>query len=487
MTPAELQSLALKQAQAFYAPQVQAMERYRKEQALQDQAALQGLKALAEAMKGYAASVGGAPYGEIAGQQGQLRYLSLAQQQQQAAREWQQQLLEVTGQIPKQAQAILGDYLDQQASYQKQNQPIYRTVGGSLYAINPATGDRQLVVGAGQEDKPPKTFSGPGGTYAWQPTDDGWKPVLVAPKGVSDPNEKPPDTVAGPNGSKYTWQQTKNGWKLVQLIGPSVKAPKREKQVILGPGGVPLTNTQINDYADTVRVTIQGGAKRGKRLEDSIELLRENGVPEPVIRSTLERMYLPKRTAQLKYMNIGRLHNIAVTLGYKPDGSANKKELIQWITGHFPKAEAAPQTAAYKTTPNVEGAINLVKEYLGTPYSWGGGGPDGPSYGIGRGAKTKGFDCSALLQFMYGKLGIPIPRVTYDQWKTGTKVARNKLMPGDAVFFHPGSRGPEHVGIYIGGGQFIEAPYTGASVRISNLAGRSDYMGARRYYNENVV
>jgi cell wall-associated NlpC family hydrolase len=48
------------------------------------------------------------------------------------------------------------------------------------------------------------------------------------------------------------------------------------------------------------------------------------------------------------------------------------------------------------------------------------------------------------------------------------------------VFFHPGPKGPEHVGIYIGSGQFIESPRTGLTIRISKLDGRSDYMGARR-------
>jgi cell wall-associated NlpC family hydrolase len=142
------------------------------------------------------------------------------------------------------------------------------------------------------------------------------------------------------------------------------------------------------------------------------------------------------------------------------------------------KASAAAETAA---SQRGLAAANLVGEYLGTPYSWGGGGAGGPSYGTGRGASTKGFDCSALLQFAWAKQGVAIPRVTYDQWRTGTAVAKNALQPGDAVFFDLGARGPEHVGLYVGAGQFIEAPHTGASVRISNLAGRSDYVGARRY------
>ena len=112
-------------------------------------------------------------------------------------------------------------------------------------------------------------------------------------------------------------------------------------------------------------------------------------------------------------------------------------------------------------------AARMVQDYLGTPYVWGGESP-------------KGFDCSGLLQWVWGKLGVSIPRTTYDQIKAGFAVRRGQLRPGDAVFF--GSRSnPHHVGMYIGGGQFIEAPHSGAFVRISKLAGRGDYLGARRY------
>ncbi len=126
-------------------------------------------------------------------------------------------------------------------------------------------------------------------------------------------------------------------------------------------------------------------------------------------------------------------------------------------------------------------AVALARKYLGTPYSWGGGGPTGPSRGFGRGANTVGFDCSSLLQFVWAQQGVKIPRVTYDQWRAGVPVARRALRPGDAVFFRPGSRGPEHVGMYVGNGLYIQAPKTGDVVKISRLADRSDFMGARRY------
>jgi cell wall-associated NlpC family hydrolase len=150
-------------------------------------------------------------------------------------------------------------------------------------------------------------------------------------------------------------------------------------------------------------------------------------------------------------------------------------------------AQPAPQrpNVKYKIDGKVDGtavgAVKLAEEYLGTPYSWGGGGKGGPSKGIGRGANTVGFDCSGLLQYVWAKQGVNIPRVTYDQWRSGKVVGRGQLRPGDAVFFHPGKNGPEHVGMYVGNGKFIEAPRTGLNVRISNLAGRKDFMGARRF------
>lgn len=94
-------------------------------------------------------------------------------------------------------------------------------------------------------------------------------------------------------------------------------------------------------------------------------------------------------------------------------------------------------------------------------------------------------DCSGLLQESAAAHGINIPRTTYDQWKVGKAVATNQLQPGDAVFFKGSdARGnlPGHVGIYIGGGKFVEDPHTGGTVSISTLAGRTDYVGARRFF-----
>jgi cell wall-associated NlpC family hydrolase len=124
--------------------------------------------------------------------------------------------------------------------------------------------------------------------------------------------------------------------------------------------------------------------------------------------------------------------------------------------------------------------VQLARKWLGTPYSWGGGSPSGPTFGVAQGAHTKGFDCSAFAQYLYAQEGVKIPRTTYEQWKVGEPVDKGALIPGDLVFFEQTKAGPGHVGIYLGADQFIESPHTGLTIRISKLDGRTDYVGARR-------
>jgi cell wall-associated NlpC family hydrolase len=127
--------------------------------------------------------------------------------------------------------------------------------------------------------------------------------------------------------------------------------------------------------------------------------------------------------------------------------------------------------AGVRNDPQELKAATLVQKYLGTPYQWGGAHPGG-------------FDCSGLVQFVNSKVGISTPRTTYAQWDAGTPVGKKGLQPGDAVFFtgsDPMNGKPGHEGMYIGNGKFVEAPHTGARVQVSTLAGRKDYVGARRF------
>jgi cell wall-associated NlpC family hydrolase len=125
--------------------------------------------------------------------------------------------------------------------------------------------------------------------------------------------------------------------------------------------------------------------------------------------------------------------------------------------------------------------VKAALQMRGIPYSWGGGGPGGPSRGFAQGANTIGFDCSSLMQYAFAKYGVKIPRVTYEQFRAGTPVPVDRMQAGDLMFFRPTSRGPGHVGMYVGNGQFLHAPQTGDVVKLSRVTDRSDLVGVRRY------
>jgi peptidoglycan DL-endopeptidase CwlO len=104
--------------------------------------------------------------------------------------------------------------------------------------------------------------------------------------------------------------------------------------------------------------------------------------------------------------------------------------------------------------------------FIGTPYVWGGGAPGG-------------FDCSGLVMYSFAQLGVSLPHSSYAMWNYGVSVPYDQLEPGDMVFFD----GLGHVGLYIGGGEFVNAPYTGAYVRVDSLDSgwaAANYVGARR-------
>ncbi|QKG22860.1 NLP/P60 protein [Actinomadura verrucosospora] len=121
-------------------------------------------------------------------------------------------------------------------------------------------------------------------------------------------------------------------------------------------------------------------------------------------------------------------------------------------------------------------------DWLGTPYSWGGGTFGGPSLGVDQGAGTLGFDCSGLTMYAWGKAGVRLDHWTGTQWTSGPHVPLDRLRPGDLVFFATDTSNPDtihHVGVYIGGGRMVEAPYTGSRVRISSIH-RTGLIGATR-------
>jgi peptidoglycan DL-endopeptidase LytE len=119
-----------------------------------------------------------------------------------------------------------------------------------------------------------------------------------------------------------------------------------------------------------------------------------------------------------------------------------------------------------------EEIIAYSKQFLGTPYAWGGQSPSG-------------FDCSGFAQFVFGHLGIHLERSSFGQYGEGVPVDRSALMPGDLVFFSSNGSGPSHVGVSIGDGQFINVEDRGVVIDSMYTSYWSEnYYGARRVISQ---
>ncbi|SFF89300.1 C40 family peptidase [Blastococcus tunisiensis] len=146
-----------------------------------------------------------------------------------------------------------------------------------------------------------------------------------------------------------------------------------------------------------------------------------------------------------------------------------------------PSTPAGPPSASAAQT-----AIAAAQSQIGVAYSWGGGGRNGPSYGISPDTAVFGFDCSGLTEYAYARAGISIGGTSRDQWwlNRTKQVATANLQPGDLLFWG-GDRSDymsiTHVALYIGNGQMIEAPDRGKTVTIATArTSSSTYFGAVR-------
>ncbi|MFF4371498.1 NlpC/P60 family protein [Streptomyces sp. NPDC001594] len=150
-------------------------------------------------------------------------------------------------------------------------------------------------------------------------------------------------------------------------------------------------------------------------------------------------------------------------------------------------------TAPAVPSGNIGAVIQAALTQQGIPYSWGGGGPEGPSTGIccsprGQdGGSVVGYDCSGLTQYAFARAGIVLPRTAASQASTGRRIPASAgytaLRPGDLVFYGYSPTADStihHVGIYLGDGKMINAPRPGTQVRIDPVTAMPDYAGGAR-------
>ncbi|WP_288479076.1 C40 family peptidase [uncultured Clostridium sp.] len=148
--------------------------------------------------------------------------------------------------------------------------------------------------------------------------------------------------------------------------------------------------------------------------------------------------------------------------------SSNSKQgstmIVSTASGNVVKSTAGntqyvPNGA--KASASAEAVIAEAEKFIGVPYVWGGESPSG-------------FDCSGLMQYVFGAEGVSLPRTAAEQQECGTPVAKGDLQPGDLIFW---GEPAYHVAMYIGNGEIIAAPHTGAYVTTMPLY---PYTNARR-------
>ena len=137
---------------------------------------------------------------------------------------------------------------------------------------------------------------------------------------------------------------------------------------------------------------------------------------------------------------------------------ANEKPKPTSLT-HRLRTQPTPTPAPARTLG--ERAARVALRAVGVPYSWGGTSP------------ASGFDCSGLVYWTYGRLGIEVPRTTYALYREGRRVPRRRMKAGDVLVFS----GLGHVGLYVGHGRMVHAPHAGARVEKYRL--HSSYWGSR--------
>jgi peptidoglycan DL-endopeptidase CwlO len=178
------------------------------------------------------------------------------------------------------------------------------------------------------------------------------------------------------------------------------------------------------------------------------------------VKDEIEQMVAEERRRQAELAAQARAQAAAAAQAARDSAAAAEAQTLY---------EGSVTADAYN--PDVHGSryghvVSLALQHLGVPYVWGGMSPSG-------------FDCSGLVAYVYAQVGVSLPHHAASIWNYGTYVSRDQLEPGDLVFFN----GLSHMGLYIGGGQFVHAPHTGDVVKISSLYEgwySSSWYGAKR-------
>lgn len=259
----------------------------------------------------------------------------------------------------------------------------------------------------------------------------------------------------------------------------------------------PFTDTKSNQVMKAYQLGIVNGKGNGKfepyntitREEISVMLYNTLKAVKPEFNYSKSQEYIFSDYDIISLWareSVSYLYNFGVISGigdnrFNPKGNTSREQafiLAERLYEKVSEFEVALKSSSdvsrgsYRRQENDNKAklANLISQEMGKPYQWGGTGPNS-------------YDCSGLTYSLYGKLGISLPRVSKDQAAAGTYVSKENLTYGDLVFFARDGKNINHVGIYVGSGQFAHAPSSGDVVKVSTLTSgyyANNYYTARR-------
>jgi peptidoglycan DL-endopeptidase CwlO len=217
------------------------------------------------------------------------------------------------------------------------------------------------------------------------------------------------------------------------------------------------------EQAEVVRQRAAERAAIEARLAERERLLAS--VQDEVRRLEAEerrRQQEARRRALAELARQRRAAEAAALARQQTAANASEQSVLEPLSTPTPIAPALPPDASKSAQ-----VVAIAMQYLGIPYRWGAASP------------SDGFDCSGLTMYVFAQVGVTLPHYAAAQYGLGVPVSQDDLQPGDLVFF----RGLGHMGMYIGGGNFIHAPHTGDVVKISSLSESyyvATWVGARR-------
>ncbi len=236
------------------------------------------------------------------------------------------------------------------------------------------------------------------------------------------------------------------------------------------------TDTAAPDYTDDVTVPDYGD--RGSVLDDVLEDTDSGTVPDDTDGGTVpddtDSGTIPDEDDDedsgsdggIDWDNPDPGDPVVETPGSGTGGSGSRPSTPN-STPSTPSRPSVTGPAA------VEIVIDRAMSQIGVPYAWGGGNENGPTRGIRDGGVADvhgdyakvGFDCSGLMIYAFAGIGISLPHYTGYQYTAGTQVPSSQMRRGDMIFYGPNAS--QHVALYLGDGQMLEAPQSGSFVKIS--------------------